>query len=68
MKAPSVAELEARLRKRSTESPEKIEQRVAKAQQEMAFEPRFDCVIVNEQLDKALLEAEDCVRQFLAKP
>jgi guanylate kinase len=68
VKAPSVAELEARLRKRSTESPEKIEQRVAKAQQEMAFEPRFDCVIVNEQLDKALLEAEDCVRQFLAKP
>ena len=68
MKAPSVAELEARLRKRSTESPEKIEQRVAKAQQEMDFEPRFDCVIVNEQLDKALLEAEDCVRQFLAKP
>jgi guanylate kinase len=68
VKAPSIAELEARLRKRSTESPEKIEQRVAKAQQEMAFEPRFDCVIVNEQLDKALREAEECVRQFLAKP
>jgi len=66
VKAPSVAVLEERLRKRSTESPEKIEQRVSKAQQEMAFEPRFDRVIVNEQLDQALLEAEACVRQFLA--
>ena len=68
VKAPSVAVLEERLRKRSTESPEKIEQRVAKAQHEMAYEPRFDRVIVNEQLEKALREAEDCVRQFLAEP
>jgi guanylate kinase len=68
VKAPSVAVLEERLRKRSTESPEKIEQRVAKAQQEMAYEPRFDCVIVNEDLEKALREAEDRVREFLAAP
>ena len=68
VKAPSVAVLEERLRKRSTESPEKIEQRVAKAQQEMAYEPRFDRVIVNEELEKALREAEECVRQFLAEP
>lgn len=68
VKAPSVAVLEERLRKRSTESPEKIEQRVAKAQQEMSYEPRFDRVIVNEELEKALQEAEDCVRQFLAEP
>jgi guanylate kinase len=68
VKAPSVAVLEERLRKRSTESPEKIEQRVAKAQQEMAYEPRFDCVIVNEDLEKALREAESRVREFLAAP
>ncbi len=68
VKAPSVAVLEERLRKRSTESLEKIEQRVAKAQQEMAYEPRFDSVIVNEELDRALREAEECVRQFLAEP
>lgn len=66
VKAPSIQALEDRLRKRSTESAEKIEQRVAKAQQEMAFEPRFDQVIVNDELDKALREAEGCVRQFLA--
>jgi guanylate kinase len=68
VKAPSVAVLEERLRKRSTESPEKIEQRVSKAHQEMAFEPRFDQVIVNDALEKALQEAELCVRQFLAAP
>jgi guanylate kinase len=68
VKAPSVAVLEERLRKRSTESPEKIEQRVAKAQQEMAYEPRFDCVIVNEDLEKALREAESRVREFLYAP
>lgn len=68
VKAPSIVVLEERLRKRSTESPEKIEQRVAKAQQEMAYEPRFDRVIVNEELDNALREAEECVRQFLAEP
>jgi len=68
VKAPSVAVLEERLRKRSTESRAKIEQRVAKAQQEMDYEPRFDRVIVNEELEKALREAEDCVRQFLAEP
>jgi guanylate kinase len=68
VKAPSVAVLEERLRKRSTESPEKIEQRVSKAHQEMAFEPRFDQVIVNDELEKALQEAELCVRQFLAAP
>jgi guanylate kinase len=68
VKAPSVAVLEERLRKRSTESLEKIEQRISKAQQEMAYEPRFDRVIVNEELEKALQEAEECVRQFLTTP
>ena len=67
VKAPSIAVLEERLRKRSTESAEKIDQRVAKAHQEMAFEPRFDRVIVNEELELALREAEECVRQFLTQ-
>jgi guanylate kinase len=65
VKAPNIAALEERLRKRSTETPEKIEQRIAKANQEMSFEPRFDCVIVNDVLDEALAEAEQRVREFL---
>ncbi len=68
VKAPSIEVLEERLRKRSTETPEKIEQRVAKAQHEMAYEPRFDRVIVNEQLEVALHEAAQCVREFLSAP
>jgi guanylate kinase len=68
VKAPSIEVLEERLRKRSTETPEKIEQRVAKAQHEMAYEPRFDRVIVNKQLEVALREAELCVREFLNAP
>ena len=68
VKAPSVDVLEARLRKRSTETPEKIEQRVPKAHEEMAFEPRFDNVIVNEDLNTALVEAEHIVRAFLLQP
>jgi len=68
VKAPSIEVLEERLRKRSTETPEKIEQRIAKAQHEMAYEPRFDRVIVNEQLEVALREAEQCVREFLNAP
>ena len=68
VKAPSIEVLEERLRKRSTETAEKIEQRVAKAQHEMAYEPRFDTVIVNENLEVALKEAEQCVREFLSAP
>lgn len=67
VKAPSVGALEARLRKRSTETPDKIEQRISKAHGEMAFEPRFDSVIVNDDLHVALLEAELIVRGFLLR-
>ena len=68
VKAPSVATLEERLQKRSTETPEKIQQRIAKANQEMAFEPQFDRVIVNNDLSVAQQEAEACVREFLEAP
>lgn len=62
---PSVATLRERLQGRGTDSPEKIEQRVAKAEYELSFAPRFDTVIVNDRLDDALAEAERKVRDFL---
>jgi guanylate kinase len=68
VKAPSVETLHERLLKRSTETPEKIQQRIAKANQEMAFEPQFDRVIINDDLQTALKEAEECVRLFLNAP
>lgn len=62
---PSVEALRERLQGRGTDSPEKIEQRVAKAEYELSFAPRFDTVIVNNRLDDALAEAERKVRDFL---
>lgn len=63
---PSVEELRNRLIARSTDSPEVIEKRVAKAQQELSFANRFDVIIVNEDLAKAFEEAEICIREFVA--
>jgi guanylate kinase len=68
VKAPSIESLHERLLKRSTETPEKIQQRIAKANQEMAYEPQFDSVIINDNLQTALREAEECVRRFLNAP
>ena len=64
---PSVEELRRRLEGRGTDSPEKIEQRLAKAQTELAFAPQFDTVVVNDDLATAFADAEDCVRKFIGK-
>lgn len=63
---PSVEELKKRLQNRSTESVEKIRMRVAKAEKELTFAGRFDVVIVNDDLPKALNEAENVVSEFLS--
>ncbi|MDX1462882.1 MAG: guanylate kinase [Marinirhabdus sp.] len=68
VKPPSVEELKIRLKKRSTESEEKINMRIAKASVEMATAPRFDFIIENDRLDHALEEAERLVEQHIAKP
>ena len=65
VKAPSVEELYRRLLGRGTDAPEKIAQRVAKAEYELTFEEKFDRVIVNDRLEDALAEAEQIVRLFL---
>lgn len=65
VKPPSVNELQNRLQNRSTESEEKIKMRVAKAEKELAFAREFDVIIVNDDLPKALKEAEKVVAGFL---
>lgn len=62
---PSVEELEYRLVKRATDSPEKIIMRVKKAREEMKLADEFDTVIVNHQLDKAKEAALKIVSSFL---
>ena len=67
VKAPSVEELERRLKSRQTESSEKIAIRIQKAKHEMAYEKEFDVVLVNVDLEHSLPEAEKLVRDFLSK-
>lgn len=62
---PSVEALRQRLTDRGTESPEMIEERVGKAAHEMSFIPQFDAVIINDDLDKACVEIEKIIRNFL---
>ncbi|MBP5365137.1 MAG: guanylate kinase [Bacteroidales bacterium] len=64
---PSVAELRRRLINRATDTMEKIEQRVAKAEQELTFAPKFDFVVVNDDLQKAEDEAFALVSEFIGK-
>ena len=66
IQAPSVEILRARLIGRGTDTMEAIERRVAKAKSEMEFAAgKFDYVLVNDDLQTALAEAEDIVADFL---
>ena len=65
---PSIEELEKRLKHRATDAPEVIASRVAKAEYELSFAPRFDHIIVNDILEKAQEGAYQTIRQFLDKP
>ena len=67
VKPPSVDELKIRLKKRSTESDDKINMRIAKASVELATAPQFDKIIENYDLDIALKEANDWFWTFLAR-
>ncbi len=61
VKPPSIEELKIRLKKRKTESEDKINMRVAKASIELATAPQFDFIIENNHLQTALQEAYDLV-------
>lgn len=67
VKAPSVEELRRRLIGRRTDSPEEIEVRISKAEEEMTYADKFDYVLVNDNLEKALAEAEKVTDEFLQK-
>ncbi len=62
---PSIEELRTRLKNRSTESEEKIAMRIAKAEHELSFANKFDIIVVNENLEQAVAEAEKLVRNFI---
>jgi guanylate kinase len=63
---PSYEELESRLRHRSTETEDKIQQRMAKAKNELAHADEFDIVLINDNLTDACNKAEELIESFLA--
>ncbi len=65
IQAPSTDALRDRLVKRGTDSAEAIEERVAKAEEEMTYAPQFDYVLVNDDLVTAYSESEKVVEDFL---
>jgi guanylate kinase len=55
---PSFAALEQRIRGRGTDNEAAISRRLARAEVELAASSEFDAVLVNDDLDVALLELE----------
>jgi len=53
---PSLQVLEERLRDRGSETEESFQRRMARAQHEISFKDRYDCVIVNTHIDTAVEE------------
>ena len=66
VKPPSIDELKIRLKKRKTESDERINMRIAKASVELATAPQFDYIIENNDLETALQEAKQLVSEFIS--
>jgi guanylate kinase len=62
---PSFEQLETRLRGRRTESEETLQVRLTRARDEMEHTHSFDYLLLNDQLDRACLEAEQVVLRFL---
>ena len=50
--------LEARLRSRGTETEESLSKRINKMKFEWGFQDKFDVILLNDQLDDAVLEAQ----------
>jgi guanylate kinase len=66
VRAPSFEENERRLRERATEDESEIEKRLRTARAQLEQADEFDYVIVNDDLDRAVGELEDIVRNELA--
>jgi len=61
---PSVEELEKRLLIRGSDTMDKIKMRVEKAAEEITLAEKFDVILVNDNMEKTLLEAEKLVTGF----
>lgn len=62
---PSIEALRQRLEGRGTDSPEVINDRIARAEFELSFAEKFDHVVVNDDLQQAQAEALALIQNFL---
>ncbi len=62
---PSIEALRNRLSLRETETQSSLDKRIGKAARELEFASAFDCLIINEDLGKACIEAVSKVQSFL---
>ncbi|MBA7569567.1 Guanylate kinase [subsurface metagenome] len=65
IKPPSIEALEERLQNRSTETDDNLAKRLRKANMEMAYARKFDHIVINENLENAVKEAEEIVEKFI---
>lgn len=63
---PSIEELRRRLEGRGTDAPEVIEKRIAKASFELTKAPEFDRQVINDDLEVAVLQVAEIVKNFIA--
>jgi len=61
---PSLDVLIHRLRSRGTDSDEKLNERIAKADKELKFSNEFDVILENDNLEEACIQAEQLVEGF----
>jgi len=64
VQVPSIEVLKERLHDRGTETEESLSRRLFKAQFEMTFQDQFDVVLVNENLETSLAEAQRLYDNF----
>ena len=64
---PSLETLKDRLNERGTETEESLSRRIFKAKFETTFKDQFDAVLLNENLDKSLAEAQKLYDDFKKK-
>ena len=62
---PSIAELRRRLEGRATDSPDVIDQRIARAEFELTFAKKFDKIVINDILEYAEADALTAIQEFL---
>jgi guanylate kinase len=58
VKVPTLEMLEQRLRSRGTEDEEALSKRIFKMKFEWSFQEQFDVILVNDQLEVAVAEAQ----------